>query len=297
MTLLPRLLQRRFGPAVAFPADFEASRFRWKTFRDSPLGAQCWFEWRQSLFWVPLLTGVILACLVLFIPIPFGILASYHHPYEVLMYQAIVVTTFIPGMLAFGVGYQLLRWTPSYWTFVGTRPMSVKTIAQAKLLTGTVAVLPACLMALLLFGASPIVPDPGPVWWEYVGYSVGMLFLGTWCSLFLGRLAVLYYGVLNLVLLLMFWLDLRRGDILDMLPMYAPLPVILLAALAWSAWRGWIPARAIQFILILLALLAVLILRNASTWDVRTIYTACVMTLVFLPLAWVPITVDWNRHR
>jgi len=136
----------RHGQSAPFSLAGNLSRFR-----SSPLGAQMWFEWRNTVMYLPMLFPVVLT---------FGLAGLLLASDLQLLPVSAVLSMIVPAGLACGVGFYLIRCSTPYLVFVGTRPVSHTLIAHAKLLSG----LAGTLSTVALLGASWIILAllPGP---------------------------------------------------------------------------------------------------------------------------------------
>lgn len=147
-----------------------------KPFR-STLTAQMWFEWRNSLWHLPMVFAAI--------SIPFAIILIKHRG----IYTSIVFFPIIPIF----IGFYFLRTTSTYRHFVLTRPLTTKNVAHAKLYTGACATLLAFTFPALLSVYSFLsMIASGHSYGELDDffYLTAGILAASWIALTMGRLAL-----------------------------------------------------------------------------------------------------------
>jgi hypothetical protein len=323
----------------------------WGAFGSPRLKAQCWFEWRNTLRYMPVILFWVFLCL--------GLYGYAQDPFD----RRYVMVTFpmscaVP--VAALVGFYLLYATPRYRAFVYTKPVTSPQLAKAKLAAGAVAL-------LLSTGLFLLTLLPEPRMWPILKYEWPVFVLGLWGAMMIGRLAlgflvtgwavvlsiyplwwlqrkfldmdettlvliayglflavlfglalwakqkkwlcarylpwlmgvvVAFFGVVSIVV----WM-VEENPSAHLIPILAPLllaPLLLVSALFCEAYlRGLIHARHIGWAAagIPLSALGVFGLFGDPGDAEHTLVLLSGMALVWAPLAWVPLTVHWQRHQ
>jgi hypothetical protein len=228
------------------------------TFR-SPLTAQMWFEWRQTLWVLPVIFA---AC-----TIPYAINVRVYPLAGIL---AIILFPAIPVL----AGYYLMRVTASYREFVLTRPTDTRRIANAKLYAGAWATIPAMLLptlATVLFISPQVFGEAGAneLFRAFAGFLTAIL-AATWIALTMGRLAMVVFltftaGALICILveyllrvLEINWQAALEGQVErlegnDLLIIISVAAILILLAINYAAHKKkWIMRRYLPYLSILL---------------------------------------------
>ncbi len=264
-----------------------------KDFLGSPLGTQAVFEWRNTARYLLWITIPVIGVSFLFLPL-------FPHDSSALM----GVDSMVPFAIACGVGFFLLRASPPYRGFVGVRPLSDRQIGHAKLLAGTWAVLATGIVTAAVLA--------GVLWLEEVlgkGYSLfdsfvrypdelipiflGLLFLATWAGLMAGRIMMFVLVLGTVVALGAYPLVGDVGLVIGglVLPVFAALSIFAL-----GVKRGLLPRWA----LLLTGGLFTAAIASAAVFGLsHEVGEILAGSLAGFPiiLAWVPLTVHWQRHR
>ena len=157
---------------------------RLEAFRASPLAAQARFEWRNTARYLPLLT-----CVGLLLALGACMLLRARGSWAV----AFVFGTSLPAALACGVGFYLERCSKPYLAFAATRPLSVRTLAHAKILAGGMAVAASLApVAVIWMLGIALVGDGLREMSQMQGMTLLSLIVtnvfGIWAGMMLGRL-------------------------------------------------------------------------------------------------------------
>lgn len=290
----------------------------------SPEVAQQWLEWRRGAYLFPWLAFAL--GLILVVALPAAAEAQE---------RRFVVSFFVlgvsPAIVASLVGYVVTRPGNDYQWFVGARPLLTATIARARLRAGIKAVLWAyVLLALLfliafkvMFWDQPIVPSlvgdlhnitstEGTVRQgiPILAMLAVLAVLTSWSLFWLARAA----GVVVMLVAVgvSIWLFSKGGGLYSFAPdgtvttpmtpgiiaMAAVSGVLGVAAIGVALWRKYI---SIPLLIGAVAGWAVLVFLGMRLRDVVDIGSPLIigawMLLPFIPLASVPLTLEWQRHR
>ena len=288
-----------------------------KAFLETPLGTQCWYEWRNAVAWLPRLMFI-----TLLFWLAGGILASMapgarwgvgNALYVSILLQLLVLLPFMAPVLAFGVGYRLLRWTPNDLAFCATRPLSTGLLTRAKLLAGAVAsvctgilVLVGVLLLIVLADQYVLNRWSTHVIWEWK-LMLPAAILCMWGSLFVGRLCMLTAGLASCVLIPLTWFRvlprIRMEDDLVLGCVLGVIALSIIAAVGVLRAKGVLKPNRFSLGLLLVATLllaAMPVHRLYFKWALSAEdfnLGLCAAALVLAPVVWTPITVQWNRHR
>jgi hypothetical protein len=298
---------------------------RERTEFSSPEAAQQWLEWRRGAYLFPWLAFAL--GLVLLLVLPNGADA---------VEQRFVISFFVlgvsPAVVASLVGYVVTRPGSDYQWFVGARPLDTATIARARLRAGIKAVIWAYVLlgALfvvsfkLMFRGAAIIPSlvadlhsitstQGPMGEGVRALALLSVFavLTSWSLFWLARVAGVVVWVAAGVVALWFYLKggalYRFDSSLDsvitpitpgILTMAAFAGVSGICAIAVAVWRGYIRVPALVGSLAVWLALIFLGLRLESfiSFGGPLVLGAWLM-LPFIPLASVPLALEWQRHR
>lgn len=295
-------------------------------FRTTALGAQCWFEWKNSAAWLPKMTALAMLCgTILYFAAEFAHNSSVGYSREaanVLGTQVVITLPLLPLALAFGVGYRLLRWTPGDLAFSATRPVRTAVIARAKLLAGLLAIVCTGLLIVVSIGLMLLFNHHLRVLWVWGSLDAGpmslmqtsaifsflSLWLALWIGLFLGRVSLLITGLASAVFMPIIWFGLLPRHFFDddLVRAFAAAGCVVLIAIAAAIAHKKGVLRPGS--LVLAGILAGLAFLGAFSYmpsshpllyllhhHLAGVIVAIVGTLA--PLYWVSLTVHWNRHR
>ncbi|MBM3290697.1 MAG: hypothetical protein FJY92_11145 [Candidatus Hydrogenedentes bacterium] len=290
----------------------------------SPEAAQQWLEWRRGAYlfpWISLALGILLVL-------------TLQMPGEKMLDRFLVsfnVLVIAPAVIASLVGYLLTRGGNDYQWFVGARPLSTATIAQARLRAGIKAMIWAYVLLGLLFvitfkvkfphdpmlaslveGLRSITSTDGPF-----GEGVVLLLfvsmvavLTSWSLLWLARSAGAVVWIAFAVVSVWFY---SSGAVYQYNPetkqfespttpfifaMAACLGIAGACAIATAVWRGYIRPVTLIAVLAVWAAIALAGYRMSFAIDLGGpwVLAACAL-LPLVPLASIPLTLEWQRHR
>ena len=298
---------------------------RERTEFSSPEAAQQWLEWRRGAYLFPWFAFALGLVLVLVLPGAAGAIE-----------QRFVISFFLlgvsPAVVASLVGYVVTRPGSDYQWFVGARPLDTATIARARLRAGVKAVGLAYVLLgglfivsfKIMFWGEAIIPSlvtdfhnitstQGPLGESLRAVALLSVFavLTSWSLFWLARVG----GVVVMVsgAAVVSWLYLKGGGLYafdtDTGAVTSPVtPGILImagiagtlgvCAIAAAMWRGYIrvPVLAGSLIAWLLLIFLGLQLESVIPFGGPLVIGAW-MLLPFIPLASIPLTLEWQRHR
>ncbi|MCL4216596.1 MAG: hypothetical protein KJ052_06280, partial [Candidatus Hydrogenedentes bacterium] len=298
---------------------------RERTEFSSPEAAQQWFEWRRGAYLFPWFSFALGLALVLVLPNAAGAIE-----------QRFIISFFVlgvaPAVVASLVGYVVTRPGSDYQWFVGARPLDTATIARARLRAGLKAVLWAYVLLGMLFVVSfkimfwgdPIIPSVvadfhtitsthGPFGEGLMAVALLSAFavLTSWSLFWLARMAGV--AVMLSGAAIASWLYLKGGGLYafdaDTGTVTSPItPGILLmagiaaalgvCAIVAAMRRGYIRVPVLAGSLIAWLLLIFLGLRLEAVIPFGgPLVIGAWMLLPFIPLASIPLTLEWQRHR
>ena len=290
----------------------------------SPEAAQQWLEWRRGAYlfpWISFLLGAVL-------------LVTLRLSGDEMLNRFLIsfnVLAVAPAVIASLAGYTLTRGANDYQWFAGARPLSTASIARARLRAGAKAVLWTYILLGALFAVSFKIMFPGSsVVVSLVqdlrtitstsgpfAEGIGLLafvsvfaMLTSWSLFWMARAAGVVVWIAFAVVGLWFY---SAGSIYQYDPktdqFVSPTTYFVLAtavclgavgvcAIAAAVWRGYIRPLTLIAILVLWAALAFAGSRIAYAIDFGGPLVLNAWALLpFVPLASVPLTIEWQRHR
>ncbi len=290
----------------------------------SPEAAQQWLEWRRGAYLFPWLAFAL--GLILVVALPAAAEAQE---------RRFVVSFFVlgvsPAIVASLVGYIVTRPGNDYQWFVCARPLLTATIARARLRAGIKAVIWAyVLLAVLfliafkvMFWDQPIIPSlvgdlhnitstEGTVRQgiPILAMLAVLAVLTSWSLFWLARAA----GAVVMVVAVgvSIWLFIKGGGLYTFGPdgtvttpmtpgiiaMAAMSGALGVAAIGVALWRKYISIPLLIGAVVCWAVLVFLGLRLRGIVDIGSpLVVGAWMLLPFIPLASVPLTLEWQRHR
>ncbi len=222
----------------------------WRRLIPSAFRAQFCLEWRAYMVWLPRITAMVLGILLVLKVI---LLVLYRfegwrlHNYLEFENAALM---FLPGSIAFGVGFYALRSPNNYLAFCCTRPLSLKTQIRAKLAAGALAIA----TAMLLVGAACCInvlierARMPRIQVEMIVIAAATFIFAAWVMLFTGRLLVLAWLASFPVIVLTPNPEILIQEFGHAVSVYFSVILGAGAALAWAALRQrcgepWFPRR------------------------------------------------------
>lgn len=290
----------------------------------SPESAQQWLEWRRGAYlfpWLALALGMVLV-------VTLRTAADKMEDRFAISFYVLAVS---PAIVASLVGYTVTRGSAEYQWFVGARPLSTMAIARARLRAGIKAVLWAYVLLGALFTVSFKIMFPGDAlvaslvqdlrvitstsgtYAEGVQLLAGLAvftMLSVWALFWLARVSgVLVWLAVGAVGL---WYYVNGGlYVIDPATGQFKTPtdtfVLAMAALGGTAgaftlgvavWKRYL--SAVTLIAVLLVWLALFYAAARMTKIVPLggpLVLGAWMLLPFVPLASIPLTLEWQRHR
>lgn len=232
------------------------------------------FELHQGLWLLPVSVLVLGPLLALY-------LGEY-------MVQSLAI---LPPGIAFGVGYLMYKQTEQYPSQFLLRPYTTRQLAHGRLLAGAIATIVAC-------GGMVLVISTAQGYLYQLGYDeIIFMFTGTWLSLYCGRMLLVLsplpyaLGILLVVL--------ARHDDWSVIVALVTLALLILALLGRGLRRGLLgrfPVIAIM-VCVLLSVVAYNSYASESSGNDLALTYFFGLLFLFLPLAWVPVAIDRQRHR
>ena len=290
----------------------------------SPEAAQQWLEWRRGAYLFPWLAFAL--GLILVVALPAATEAQE---------RRFVVSFFVlgvsPAIVASLVGYIVTRPGNDYQWFVGARPLLTATIARARLRAGIKAVIWAYVLLAVLFLVAfkvmfwdqAIVPSlvgdlhnitstEGTIRQgiPILAMLAVLAVLTSWSLFWLARVA----GVVVMFVAagVSIWLFSKGGGLYTfgpdgtvttpmtpgILSMAAVSGVLGVVAIGVALWRKYISVSLLIVAVACWALLVFLAMQLRGVVDIGSpLVIGAWMLLPFIPLASVPLTLEWQRHR
>ncbi|MCC6153313.1 MAG: hypothetical protein IT367_06120 [Candidatus Hydrogenedentes bacterium] len=289
----------------------------------SPEAAQQWLEWRRGAYLFPWLAFALGLILVVALP-------AASEAQERRFVISFFVLGVSPAVVASLVGYIVTRPGNDYQWFVGARPLLTATIARARLRAGIKALIWAYVLLGVLFLVAfkvmfwdqPIVPSlvsdlhnitstEGTVRQgiPILAMLAVLAALTSWSLFWLARVA----GVVVMFVAagVSIWLYLKGGGLYSFGPngvttpmtpgitaMAATSGLLGVAAIGVALWRKYISIPLLIGAVACWAVLVFLGMKLRGTVDIGSpLVVGAWMLLPFIPLASVPLTLEWQRHR
>ncbi|HRK35940.1 MAG TPA: hypothetical protein PLJ47_15195, partial [Candidatus Hydrogenedentes bacterium] len=299
--------------------DRERAEFR------SPEEAQRWLEWRRGAYllpWVALLIGILLT-------FSFRITAGQLENRFTISFYLLAVA---PALVASLVGYTVTRAGSDYQWFVGARPLKTELIARARLRAGIKAIFWAYALLLVVFivtfkwryPAEPIVgslvQDLQVITSTSGPYAQGLMLLsfmgvatvlGVWALFWLARISGFFVWMAGLAVAIwrfyaggLYLIDPVTGTFTSPMSVFITTISIMMGiagfiAIAVAVYRGYLgPLKTVCIALLWAGMLAgALSFESTLNFGGPPFVVACWVLLPFVPLASVPLALEWQRHR
>lgn len=292
---------------------------------NSPEDAQRWLEWRRGAYlfpWISLVVGIVLT-------LTLQSAADQMENRFVLSFYLLAVA---PAVVASLVGYIVTRSGNDYQWFVGARPLTTAAIARAKLRAGVRAVFWAYVLLLAVFLVTfkwrfpndPILPslvsDLRVITSTQGPYSEGLaLFaivgittvLAVWTLFWLARASGVFVMLAGVIVALwsawaggIYVVDMDTGEFTTpeqvfIIPFSILMGVAGAIAMLVAVYRGYIsPLKFAGVVVLWFVLLGLAIYADrVAQFDQPLYIMAAWLFLPAVPLASVPLALEWQRHR
>ncbi len=291
----------------------------------SPEAAHRWFEWRRVVYlypWITLALGLLMV----------ATLQSSLDTEENKFIVGFSLLVIAPAIVAVLIGYALTRPDPRYMWFVGGRPLTTNTIARVRLFVSMKAIAIAYVLAIiaytvtnaLMFGnwnpIDALVTDLQLITSTYGKVANPLLMVGAagwlavmvvWSLFWLGRSAGVIAWIAGLLAGAYFGLSgseiFEVKDSLVVSPIWTIfggaltilLAISFVAVYAFAIQRGLISVRILPLLVGMVALSAggIYMFREVMGESIPVASIAVWLLVPLLPLASVPATLAWQRHR
>lgn len=291
---------------------------------DSPEAAQQWLEWRRGAYlfpWLSLLIGLVLAVAI----------RPAANQMENRFMLSFYVLAVAPAVVASLVGYLVTRPAGDYQWFALARPLSTSTIAKSRLRAGVKAVVWTYVLLGALFAIAFKIKFPndsilaslvedlyvitstqGPFGQglRLLAFLAAAAALSSWSLFWLARsagvvvwLAVAIVGSWFYSTGTLYQYDPETDTFVSattpfILAMAAFLGVTGVCAIVAAVWRRYIHAITLAVMLVLWLVLVFIGIRMQYAVDAGgPVVLAVWMLMPFIPLASIPLTLEWQRHR
>lgn len=286
--------------------------------------AQQWLEWRRGAYLFPWLSlGLAIA-----LTITFRVAASQLENRFVLLLNVLAIA---PAIVASLVGYTVTRSGPDYQWFVGARPLTTAAIARARMRAGVRAVFWAYALLVVTFLIAFKLSYPhAPIMDSIVrdlhvvtsteggmGEGVALLavvsgatMLAVWSLFWMARASGVLVWAAGVVVAIWYYMqgglyvvDKSTGlyttpDTVFLTAMSALVGVTAVAALIVALVRGYVGARTLLMgALAWIVLMAVAIWANNLLRFGGPLMAASWLLLPLVPVASIPLSLEWQRHR